>query len=255
MFKWMPNWRPIPLTSSRLFCFPFAAAAWNVYRPWRDDLARLAVELCPIEMPGHLQRRSEESFTGFEQLLDDLTPGLIELMDRPYSLFGYSMGALVAFELARRLRRIGGPMPAHLVVAACAAPQMQEAGWIGPEVSDDDLIELVASRFGQLPKYVIEDHSMRELVLDMLRKDLTLVAGYRYQAEPPLSCPLLALGGRDDRSVTMEALVGWREQSLHSRCRVIDGDHAATPSRLSIILEELCTVVSGARPSAARADS
>src|SRR5262245_63225231 len=111
--RWLAYVSPRPAASVRLFCFPYAGGGASVFRGWADCLPG-AVEVCPVQMPGRETRFREPAFTRLPPLVEALAASLRPHLDRPFAFFGHSLGALVAFELARRLRRDRGPEPIRL---------------------------------------------------------------------------------------------------------------------------------------------
>src|SRR5690606_30530844 len=124
-----PRWvsRPAPRDGARLrlFCFPSAGGGASQYRLWAQSLP-MDVELCPVLLPGREARMREAPARRLAPLAEALADGLSPLFDIPFAFFGHSMGALLAFELARQLRRRGGPQPAHLFVSGRRAPQLPD---------------------------------------------------------------------------------------------------------------------------------
>src|SRR5438552_7109196 len=119
--SWLACLKPRPHAAVRLFCFPYAGGGASAFRCWPDALPA-SIEVCPVQLPGRETRFREPPYTRLAPLAEALGHALRPFLDRPFAFFGHSMGALVAFELTRWLRRAGGPQPAHLFVSACAAP-------------------------------------------------------------------------------------------------------------------------------------
>ncbi|MGH1555837.1 thioesterase II family protein [Streptomyces sp. L7] len=115
----MPQDRPA--AAIRLVCLPYAGGSAAVYRTW-NQLVPSDVAVCPVELPGRGMRIGEQPFSRLAPLVRALADAMEPLFDRPFALFGHSLGGLVAFELARLLRRRGWPVPCHLFVSASAAP-------------------------------------------------------------------------------------------------------------------------------------
>ncbi|MCE7986001.1 MAG: thioesterase [Caldilinea sp. CFX5] len=114
---WLRRLKPNPQARLRLFCFPFAGGSASVYRTWPTLLAERQpdVEVGAVQLPGRENRLNEKPFTHIAPLVDALITALHAELDRPFALFGHSMGAIVAYELAQALTRLGNP-PAHLLV-------------------------------------------------------------------------------------------------------------------------------------------
>src|SRR2546423_15412499 len=102
--RWLPSVRPRPGAEVRLFCFPYAGGGASVFRAWADSLPS-SVEVRPVQLPGRETRFREPAFTRLPPLVEALAESLRPYLDRPFAFFGHSLGALVAFELARRLHR------------------------------------------------------------------------------------------------------------------------------------------------------
>src|SRR5262245_25071207 len=120
--RWLAFARPRPQAAIRLFCFPYAGGGASVFRGWANGLPG-SVEVCPVQIPGRETRFREPAFTRLPLLIEAVAESLGPHLDRPFALFGHSLGALVAFELARHLQRERGPEPVHLFVSGCGAPQ------------------------------------------------------------------------------------------------------------------------------------
>ena len=119
--RWLAGLAPSPHAELRLFCLPYAGSGAVVYRDWPGVVPR-HVQVCPVELPCRGTRFGEAAFTRLAPLVNALADALDGALDRPFALFGHSMGGLVAYELARTLRRRARPQPAHLLVSAAAAP-------------------------------------------------------------------------------------------------------------------------------------
>ncbi|MGC4892243.1 thioesterase II family protein [Micromonospora sp. DT31] len=216
--------RPVPRPDAafRLFCIPYAGAGATAFRGWPDQLGELVdVEVLPICPPGREHRLAEPP--QFD--IGGLTDGVEDWLDRPYGLYGHSVGARLVFELARELRRRGRRPPALLAVSGCPAPQLPV-----PTPEDSDLDDVAFLRrvvaLGALPDVVLHDAELRELVLPPLRADFRYVDSYRYQPEPPLDVLLHALGGDRDPEATVESVRAWQAQTSGAfRCSIVPGDH------------------------------
>jgi medium-chain acyl-[acyl-carrier-protein] hydrolase len=123
------------------------------------------------------------------------------------------MGAWIAFELLRTLRREGRPMPVHFFASGRPAPQLQDQRSAAHLLADGDLVQAVARRFGGIPAAILAEPELLELLLPILRSDLKAVETYVYAPGPPLSCPITAFGGLEDSQVSLADLERWREQT------------------------------------------
>lgn len=191
----------------RLVCFPWAGSGAAVFRQWPDYLPS-TVELCLPCLPGRDARVDEPPATDITRLIDSLADGLFALLDRPYSLFGHSMGAFIAFDLAHELSRRGRP-PEHLFVSAQRGPSLPYRWPKIFHLPDEEFLSIVSGRYNNIPKPVLEDKAFREILIRTLRGDFTLTEEYRYQARGPLRCPITAFGGTEDGLITPGDLEVW----------------------------------------------
>lgn len=175
------------------------------------NLARfldLPVTVYGVQLPGRENRLSEPPLTSMEAVVDGLLAVLGPFAKRPYLLMGCSLGALIAYETARRLSAWGRP-PKYLVVVACAPPQLGRfrTGWSA--LDDDALLAVLDRRFGGVPDMVKENTALRGLFLPALRGDVTLLDSYQWRPAPVLNVPMLTIGGTRDSEISAEDLAAW----------------------------------------------
>lgn len=243
--SWLPWFRADPAANLRLFCWPHAGGGASSYSAWRGKLP-LGVELCAVQLPGRENRLAERPFERIESLVDAAALALGPYLDLPFALFGHSMGARIAFELARRLRDERGLVPLHLFVSGSRAPQVVRDE---PELHRLEDAPFVAEvrRIGGMPDAVLADDELRALYLPILRADFTIVETYRYREGSPLACPITAFGGTADPRSTPDQLSGW---ALHTTSRLsvhmLPGDHFFVQSRREEVIALVSRTLSGA---------
>lgn len=217
--------RPVADARFRLFCFPHAGGAASLFRLWHAGLPA-CVEVCGVQLPGREARWREEVFTNVDALLGLLVPALAPLLDVPFALFGHSMGALLAFELTRELRRRGLPAPAHLFASGRRAPQTPDRGYDIHQLSDAEFLDEIITRYDGIPQIILDEPELLRVYLRALRADFALIETHRYRAEPPLACPVSVVNSLDDPSVTLDELLAWRVQTDNFfRLELLPGDH------------------------------
>jgi surfactin synthase thioesterase subunit len=220
---------PVPKAAARLrlFCFPYAGGGASAYFPWSRALADRPIEVCAVQPPGRENRLREAPIADLTALIDALAAAIGPRLDRPYAFFGHSMGALVAFELTRRLRDNGAALPAHVFVSGARAPDVdREDDPLYPIEDDGAFIAAVAERYGGIPKIVLENAELRSLIVPALRADMTATESYEYKDTPPLPIDIAAYGGIADTHVSEERLVRWRDRTTTNfTYKLFDGDH------------------------------
>ena len=238
--RWIPSRKPDPKTRLRLFCFPYAGAGALIFRKWSDALPR-EVEVCPIQLPGRGTRLKEPPFTKLPSLIEALARALDPLLDKPFAFFGHSLGALIGFELARQIRRQYGLIPVRLFASAGCAPQIPHRALPIHTLPDNQFLAELR-RLNGTPRELLDHEELMEVMLPILRADFALYETYLYSTEPPLSCPISAFGGLQDRRVSASDLEAWRSQTSASfSLRMFPGDHffLKEPLLLQVLSQEL----------------
>jgi medium-chain acyl-[acyl-carrier-protein] hydrolase len=222
----------------RLFCFPYAGGGAAMYYTWAAELP--SVEVCPIQLPGRESRIREPALSRMSLLVDALSIALRPYLGSPFAFCGHSMGALISFELARRLIRDGQPGPKHLFIAARRAPQLRDDR---PSLHTQDepaFVEQVSIRYGPLPKVIAHDPELMRLFMPTLRADLAVCETYEYQNDDPLDCPISVFGGWEDNGVSRSDLDAWRVQTTaRFSLRMFAGDHFFIKSAKAALLRAI----------------
>jgi medium-chain acyl-[acyl-carrier-protein] hydrolase len=224
----------------RIICFPGAGAGGAAFRDWWD-WPDTDIEICSVQLPGRESRIHEPPISTFPELTPVIAASLQPWIGQPYIFLGHSLGAWIAFEVARELRRLSRPGPRHLFVAAAAAPHLP---WPHPpirELSDHELLNAVDRRYHSIPLQVFEDRDLRALVAPGLRADFSLVETYQYRESPPLECPISVFGGDRDSTVSFAKLEAWRQQTCGNfRVQTLAGDHFVLGAlRLRLLTNEI----------------
>ena len=201
---------PIQSDSYRVFCFPSAGGGVAHYYRWRRH-ARAGMRVEPVCPAGRESRHREPLIRSFPELIDDLMMRIEPLLDRPYALFGHSMGALVGYEIASRLTRMGKP-PLALFAAACKAPHRRPTNPMLHHLSESELVRELQRRYGDHGS-VFERPEARRLFLPIVQADLQAIETHQARELNTLPCPVQAIGGQDDRTIRKEHLDEWSQYS------------------------------------------
>lgn len=209
---------------TRLFCFPFAGGGASAYWPWIAEL-KPEIEILALQLPGRESRWGEPAYSQMAPLICRLADDLEPLLVPPFALFGHSMGALIAFELARELKRRGKPSPERLIVSAARAPQIPDPDKPLHGRTDSELLSELRRLHG-IPRELLDHAELLQVLLPTLRVDLKLCETYVYSSEPPLGCSISAFGGDRDSKVALDFLDAWRYHTEKDfRLKIFPGDH------------------------------
>ncbi|MDB5997123.1 MAG: thioesterase [Pseudomonas sp.] len=200
------------MTQLTLLCLPYSGASAMVYSRWRRKLPAW-LKLQPVELPGRGARFGEPLHTDMRRLALQLAQEQHATLKAPYALFGHSLGALLACEMAHAFRSLGCPEPVALFACGTAAPTMRadyDRGFAGPR-TDAELIDQLRTLNGTSEE-VLANEELMSLTLPVLRADFLLCGRFEPQQRPLLNCPVHVLGGKDDRATT-EQLIGWSKET------------------------------------------
>jgi medium-chain acyl-[acyl-carrier-protein] hydrolase len=243
--RWFLLNRRCQTPALQLFCFPFAGGSAATYQRWTHSLPK-NIEVLAVELPGHGRRFKEPSFVSLSELIGAVADPLRERLRCPFAFFGHSMGATIGFELARYLRRKYALEPSHLFLSARRGPGFPDDRAPIHNLPDSEFLEEIRNLDGT-PAEILERPEVMRFLSPMLRADFQVIETYQYQPEPPLSCPITALGGLDDPRVSIESLLAWsRETSAGFKLKMLPGNHfflRNSESRLLRLLKETLSAI------------
>jgi medium-chain acyl-[acyl-carrier-protein] hydrolase len=219
---WIERAQFNPLAPARLFCFPYVGGGSSIYRDWVDD-RDAQLDIVPLELPGRDKRLWEEPYSRLPPLVEALADALPQ--DKPFAFFGHSMGALVAFELARELERRGLGLPSSLFVSGSSAPQIPLRTSPRHLLSDTELLAELHN-LGGTSEEILQDSEMMGLFLPTIRADFAVVETYQYVQSNTLHCPMVVFHGDQDHESTREDALAWRLQTSSTfRLHTFRGGH------------------------------
>lgn len=221
---WLPLPQPPrPHATLRLFCIPYAGGGPPAFRGWSGLLSE-SIDVRPVQLPGRGARLREKPFTRLEPLVEALASALQPWLDRPFAIYGHSLGGLLGYELARTLRG-SGVQPEHLFVSGVLAPHRPDPNPKIHELPDAIFLKELKLLNGT-PREVMDCVELMELLLPALRADFTVLETYQHALQAPLEFPITVFGGHDDPRARPSDLEAWRELT-RAECRtvVLPGDH------------------------------
>ena len=222
----------------RLFCLPYAGGGSSLFRSWSKGLPQ-NLELCAVQLPGRENRIREQPFRHISGLIQILTEIIESYLNLPYAIFGHSVGAIVAFELARRIRKLYGLSPTHLFVSARSAPHIPPREAPIHRLPDAAFIEELRLYEG-IPELLLREKELMQLLLPAIRADFAINETYVYSAEEPLECPISVFGGLQDLKVSSNYLTPWREHTRMAFSQhMFPGNHFFLQSSQELLLQAI----------------
>jgi medium-chain acyl-[acyl-carrier-protein] hydrolase len=241
---WLAKSPPAPNARVRLFCFPYGGGSASTFRAWPTALSP-EVEVHPVQLPGRGPRMREPPFTDAYALVEAFLPKMSLYLDKPFAFFGHSVGGVMAFELSRRLRRDYGVEPCHLFVAAQRAPHLKYKDPIIYNLPEPQFREELR-RLGGTPAEVLEHPELMEMLIPLLRADISVSQTYWCDTRHSLTCPLTVFGGLQDESDESESLAAWREHTVgRFDLKMFEGDHFFINTAQPSILDAIETTLLG----------
>jgi pyochelin biosynthesis protein PchC len=234
---WLRRLAPMTKPWLRLICFPHACGTAAFFRPWRDYLLP-GVELYAVQYPGRLDRITDACVDDMKPMADAVAGALQPLLDRPAALFGHSLGAVIAYEVARRISARSPLALARLFVSGRTAPGRQRPS--GKHLAGDDVLWRDIERLGATAPEVLADPEARRMFLPALRSDYRLSELYQPGPGPLLDCPVTALLGEEDSEVEPEEAESWADVTrAEFSIRTFPGGHFYLTSRLPEVVGEI----------------
>ena len=219
---WLRRYAPAPEADTVLVCFPHAGGSATFYASMARALAP-AIEVLAVQYPGRQDRRATPCIGDLGTLAAAVLPSIMPWTGRRIALFGHSMGAVVAFETARRLEEAGVDI-ASLIVSGRRAPSRHRDEVVHRR-DDEGMIEELKSLAGT-DTAVLGDEELIRMVLPTIRGDYRAAESYHYQPGTPLRCPVAALTGDNDPKAGLDEVEAWQEHTAgRFRFRQWPGGH------------------------------
>lgn len=244
--SWTRRLVAAPNSAFRLVCFPYAGGSASYFRPLAIALAP-HVETLAVQYPGRQDRRAEAPLESVGRLADAVCEALRGLPPRPFALFGHSLGALVAFEAARRLEA-AGVHPAHLFASAASAPSVLRAPTV--HLADDRTLIAALGALGGTDRSRLAAAPFRALSLPAVRADYRAVARYRPEPGARVGCPLTVLVGSEDPVVVPDDAAAWRDHTTAGVAHhTFDGGHFYLDRHIAEVARTVTGVLVPQRPT------
>ncbi len=225
----------------RLFCLPYAGGGASIYRGWN-----IATPECtgvyPIQFPGRENRIAEIPICEMDVLVASICDAIIPHLDRPFMLFGHSIGARIAFEMIRYLRKKWQIHPYRLIVSGSRAPHIPEPKPMH-QLPFEEFVEALR-RLSGTSEELLQNKELMALLIPTLRADFVVDETYVYQEDLLLECPISAFGGSEDMEATREEMEAWASYT-HGEFtfEMVRGDHFFLKSHTDTLLQSISRIM------------
>ncbi|WP_245790618.1 thioesterase II family protein [Streptomyces monashensis] len=223
-------------------CLPHAGGASSFYFPLSRALPP-TVDVLAVQYPGRQDRRHEPSIDSLPELADRIFEVIRHLDDRPLALFGHSMGAAVAYEIALRMQDAGLPAPVRFFASGRRAPSRDRHE--GLDLASDAQLMAEVRKLGGPHAAMLADPEFMDMIMPAIRSDYRAVARYRCEPGRSLECPVTILTGDSDPRVSIDEATAWEEHTTgRTELQVFPGGHfflADESARVSGLLADRLT--------------
>lgn len=239
--RWIRRYHRGADEAVRLVCFPHAGGSASFYHPFSAALSP-TFEVLALQYPGRQDRRRERPADSIHDLAEGITAALIPWTDRPLALFGHSMGAVLAFEVARRLEEAADAKLVTVFASGRRAPSRLRDEDV--HLRDDDGVLAELKRMNGTDGRLLDDDELLRMVLPAVRADYRAIETYRVTEHAALRCPVVVLVGDDDPQVTPDEARAWRDHATGDfELYAFPGGHFYLADRIAEVVATIANVV------------
>lgn len=195
----------------RLFIFPHSGSGAYPFRTMSASLPPW-VELSILQLPGREALFGAPMYQSMKPLVEAIVPVIKPQLDVSFAFFGHSLGAHVAFEVARALRKQNISLPRGFVASGTRAPHLPSRRIPLHNLTTPRLIDELR-RYGGTPEAVLQNQELMDIFLPPLRADLAIFETYSSMSDMPFEFPVTAFGGKTDHRTDPDELEAWKEHT------------------------------------------
>lgn len=228
----------------RLFCFPFAGSGASTFAPWSSVLQKHDIQIMPIQLPGRENRYTEKYDGNIVNLAQKAAEGIKDYLDRPFSVFGHSMGGCLAYEFVKYLETVMKVKPSGMYVSCTVAPKVIVPCIFGDidrsntDISEDVLLQLI-NRFNGMDVNLLDIKEYYDYFVPILKRDFMLIGNYVPSHNEMISSTIHVLWGNEDPDMVEEYINPWKEYSDTVKYKKMEGGHFYIKEKV----DEVCNYI------------
>lgn len=235
--KYIKIFKNSPLATKRIFCIPFAGGSASFYREWAEQFYP-NTEICAIQLSGREDRLVDDLVVELDKAAEEIYQELLNYQDKPFILFGHSLGALICYETVLKLQRRNRREPDALIVSGCGAPHVPPKEFIYHLPKQQFKTEL--KKLGGTPEMILEEDEIFDLFYPMLKGDFEMVETYTCKECHPVHTKIFAFGGTEDKEVLLDELLEWEKYTDNDfHYKMFKGEHFFVKEQSDDVIQEI----------------
>lgn len=205
---WYLEYKKNSSASVRLFCFHHSGGGASFYYPWINHLSP-SIEMIAVQLPGRENRFTEPLNNSVKDIVAQLSARFDVYTDKPFFVFGHSLGALMSWEFTKSIHQLYSIHPCHMIISATKAPHLPFRMNNLNRFNDNNDLKEQLKIYNGIDERLLNNEELLDLFLPIVRSDFSIYESYSYSESKPLPCDILALSGIDDKTVTPEEIFAW----------------------------------------------
>ena len=195
-----------------LICLPYAGGTKHSFRYLNKSILE-NVNIHSYDYPGHGNRIKESCLTDMNDIVDDIYSQIQPLLNKPYAIYGHSMGAILSYLLTRKIELNKLNLPLHVFVSGTDAPSVRHKKELRYSLPKDQFIEKL-KKLGGMPDEILENEELLGFFEPILRSDFKAVETFKYSKQNPLEVPITVMIG-DGEELEEEDVLKWQDETVH----------------------------------------
>lgn len=237
MNKWIGFEQGSDDAKLHIIAFSYAGGTANIYKNLFNSTLYNEIKITGIDIPGHGKRIREKRYTEIKSLVKKMVVDLDYLYKKNIVLMGYSLGGILAYELANYWQKNNRVIKALIIIARIPphlADYEEKRGSYNRIQMRDSVIQL-----GGVPSEVIQANELFEYYLDILEDDFKLVDSYKRRSISYGEYPIITYGGISDKEAKFIDLREWNKYTSNFKIRIFEGNHFFLEKNKNIVAKQI----------------